>query len=118
MHSSATFGDTAINPGNVAALRPLWTFTAAPATQNGAPAPKFDASPTVVGGRVYIGSRTGIFYALDATTGGIVWEKQLDFGNPTLCNSKGIIATAAVAPDPVTGAMTVYAPGAHYLYAA
>ena len=116
-HSSASFGDTAITTANVAALHVLWSFTAGAATQAGAPGPRFDASPTVAGGRVYIGSRTGIVYALNATTGAIAWQKQLDFGSSTVCAAKGITGTSTVAADPVTGVMTVYTPGSHYLYA-
>jgi len=116
-HSSAAFGDTAITPANVPALRALWTFRAGPATQAGAQGPRFDASPTVSGGMVFIGSRTGIEYALNATTGKVVWKKQLDWGSNTLCGGKGITGTATVAPDPSTGVSTVYAAGAHYLYA-
>jgi polyvinyl alcohol dehydrogenase (cytochrome) len=116
-HSSAAFGDTAITTANVASLHVLWSFTAGAATQPGAPGPKFDASPTVANGRVYIGSRTGIVYALNATSGAVVWQKQLDFGGSALCGAKGIVGTSTVAADPVTGVMTVYTPGAHYLYA-
>ena len=116
-HSSAAFNDPAITPATVASLHALWTFTAGASSQAGAPAPRFDASPTVVGGRVYIGSRTGIVYALNETTGAVVWQKQLDFGSSTVCGAKGITGTATVAADPVSGTMTVYVPGAHYLYA-
>jgi outer membrane protein assembly factor BamB len=116
-HSSATFGDTAITPANVAGLHAVWSFTAGAATQAGAPGPKFDASPTVVNGRVYIGSRTGIVYSLNSTTGAVVWKKQLDFGGNVLCGAKGIVGTSTVAADPVSGVMTVYTPGAHFLYA-
>ena len=116
-HSSAQFGDSAITVSSVGSLHALWTFKAGPATQPGAPGPKLDASPTVVGGRVYVGSRTGIFYALDAASGAVVWSRQLDFGSSTACVAKGIVGTATVANDPVGGAATVYAPGAHYLYA-
>jgi outer membrane protein assembly factor BamB len=116
-HSSATFADTAITPANVAGLHALWSFTAGAATQAGAPGPKFDASPTVANGKVYIGSRTGIVYALNSTTGAVVWKKQLDFGGNALCGAKGIVGTSTVAADPVSGLLTVYTPGAHFLYA-
>lgn len=116
-HSNAQFNDTAITPANVAGLHAVWSFTAAKVTKAGAPGPGFDGSPTVANGKVYIGSRTGLFYALDATTGAVAWKKQLDFGSGTICSAKGIIATASVAADPVSGVMTVYAPGAHFLYA-
>jgi polyvinyl alcohol dehydrogenase (cytochrome) len=116
-HSSAQFGDTAITTANAGSLHVRWHFVAGPATQPGAPGPRLDGSPVTVAGRVYIGSRTGIFYALNATTGAVVWQHQLDFGSSKACAAKGITGTATVAPDPVTGVMTVYAPGAHYLYA-
>jgi outer membrane protein assembly factor BamB len=116
-HNSAAFGDPAITTANVASLHVVWTFTAAPPTQAGQPAARFDASPTVAGGRVFIGARTGILYALDAATGVVRWQRQLGYGSSTLCPAKGITGTATVAPDPVTGVPTVYAPGAHYLRA-
>jgi len=116
-HSSTQVGDTAITTSNAAALLREWTFTAGPATAHGQPGPAFDASPTVVNGVVYIGSRTGQFYALNATTGAVLWHRQLDYGSNTTCPAKGIVGTATVAADPVTGALTVYAPGAHSLYA-
>lgn len=116
-HSSAAFTDSAITTGNVASLHALWSFKAAAATTSGQPGPKFDASPTVVNGLVYIGARTGVFYALNASTGAVVWKASLDYGNASVCVAKGIVGTATVAADPVSGAMTVYAPGSHYVYA-
>ncbi|MGZ4611022.1 MAG: outer membrane protein assembly factor BamB family protein [Actinomycetes bacterium] len=116
-HSSAAFNDTAITTANVASLHALWSFKAAAATKAGQPGPKFDASPSVAGGIVYIGARTGVLYALNASTGAVVWKKSLDFGSPSVCAAKGIVGTATVAADPVSGALTVYAPGSHYLYA-
>ena len=116
-HSSAIFTDPAVTTSNAASLTRRWQFLADAATKSGQPARRFDASPTVVAGRVYIGSRTGIFYVLDATTGAVVWRKQLDFGTTVNCAPKGILGTATVAKDPVDGVLTVYVPGAHYLYA-
>jgi polyvinyl alcohol dehydrogenase (cytochrome) len=116
-HSSAIFGDPAITATNAGALKPVWHFVAQAATQPNQPARRFDASPTVVGGRVYIGSATGMFYVLNASTGAVVWKKQLDFGSSQYCAARGITGTATVTTDPVDGVLTVYAPGAHYLYA-
>jgi outer membrane protein assembly factor BamB len=116
-HSSAAFNDGAITPANAGALRRAWHFDADPATQPGQPGPRLDASPTVAGGLVYLGARTGMFYALNVTTGAVVWKRQLGFGGGPTCPAKGIIGTATVAPDPVDGVSTVYAPGAHLLYA-
>ena len=116
-HVSATFGDPAVTVANAGSLSQRWQFTALPATEPNQPARAFDASPTVVGNRVYIGSRTGMFYALNATTGAVVWQKQLDWGSAEYCPAKGIVGTATVMQDPVDGVLTVYAPGAHFLYA-
>jgi outer membrane protein assembly factor BamB len=58
-----------------------------------------------------------MLYALDVTTGAVRWRKALDFGSSAICPVKGVVSTAAVAADPVTGASTVYAAGSHYLYA-
>ena len=116
-HRSDILGDTAITPANVASLTPAWTFHADPATRSGQPAASFNASPVVVNGIVYIGSKTGIFTALRVSDGSVVWRANLDYGSSTDCPAKGTTGTANVAPDPTTGAMTVYAPGAHFLYA-
>lgn len=116
-HTSAIFGDPAITPSNAGSLHKAWAFVAKAGTQQGQPRPSFDASPTVVGNTVFIGSRTGIFYALNATTGAVVWQKQLDYGSNTKCSAKGIVGTATVAPDPQTGTLMVYAAGAHFVYA-
>jgi outer membrane protein assembly factor BamB len=116
-HGSAHLADPAITGSNASQLRRIWHFTPDPATQPGQPKATLDASATVVGGVVYIGARTGAFYALNAATGARIWKRQLDFGSRTVCPAKGITGTATVAADPIDGTMTVYAPGAHYLYA-
>jgi len=77
-----------------------------------------DASPTVVGGTVYIGAQSGVFYALNASNGAQLWTRSLGTNPPGTCpRTRGITATAAVLPDPVTGTSTVYASGARDLYA-
>jgi polyvinyl alcohol dehydrogenase (cytochrome) len=106
---------TAFTPANAAGASQLWRFT--PAAVSGKPRPLLDASPTVVGTRVYIGSQAGIFYALNAGTGKVVWKRSLDVETHYTCPADGISATAAVVPDPTTKALTVYAEGARYLYA-
>ncbi len=114
-HSSASFGATAITPANAASLTPAWTFTL-PAV-GGLP-DAFEASPTVSGGRVYIGGAVGgMLYALDLATGGMVWQRQLDKAGTGQCKAKAIEATATVAPAPSTGTPTVYAAGARRIYA-
>jgi outer membrane protein assembly factor BamB len=71
----------------------------------------------VAAGRVYIGVGSGGFYALNETTGAVVWSRQLDIEPNVSCPARGITATAAVKADPVTGTRTVYVSGARYTYA-
>jgi outer membrane protein assembly factor BamB len=58
------------NPDNVRKLKPVWTFT--PPAADGPTA--FKASPIVFQGRVFIGNGNGRLYALNATTGALLWE--------------------------------------------
>jgi glucose dehydrogenase len=60
-----TFSNSAsrINPGNVANLKPLWTFPTTDA---------ISASPTVVDGVLYVGSWDGFFYAINARSGVLI----------------------------------------------
>jgi outer membrane protein assembly factor BamB len=113
-HSSMS-PDTAFTPSNAASVSQVWHWQ--PPVVTGEPAPVLDASPTVVGGLVYIGAQSGAFYALDEATGAVVWSVQLDTRPNADCRPLGITSTAAVLPDPVTGTSTVYVSGARYLYA-
>jgi len=62
-------GQSRITPDNVASLQPLWSFPTTDAVS---------ASPTVVGGVVYVGAWDGYFYALDARSGAPIWRFQVD----------------------------------------
>ena len=106
---------TAFTPANAASATQLWHWQ--PPVISGKPAPVLDASPTVVAGTIYIGAQSGGFYALDESTGAVLWGTQLDTRPSGTCRPLGITATAAVLPDPVTGTPTVYVSGARYLYA-
>ncbi len=66
-HSSASFTDSAITQANASQLNAKWTFTLPGPTRSGQPNATLWSSPTVVGGKVYIGSGTGVFYALNAS---------------------------------------------------
>jgi outer membrane protein assembly factor BamB len=76
LHHSFSNPDSAINPDNVAKLQShdamAWTFQTGDAVS---------ASPTVVGGVVYVGSWDGYFYALDAKsgslTGSLKWKYRV-----------------------------------------
>jgi outer membrane protein assembly factor BamB len=108
----------AITAGNADTLVKQWTFKSAAPTMSGQPRGAFAASPTVFDSRVFIGSVTGVFYALDRNTGAIIWSRFLGFVTKKTCNARGITATATVAPDPVSGAAVVYVSGGDgYLYA-
>lgn len=113
-HSSVSLA-TAFTPSNAASATQVWHWQ--PPAVKGEPAPVLDASPTVVAGRVYIGAQSGGFYALNESTGVEVWSRQLDTEPKRTCPARGITSTAAVLPDPVTGASTVYVSGARYAYA-
>jgi polyvinyl alcohol dehydrogenase (cytochrome) len=57
-------GCSSIDPLSVETLHPAWFFpTSQPVT----------ATPTVVGGQLYVGDASGVFYDIDATTGTVVW---------------------------------------------
>ena len=105
---------TAFTPSNAASASQVWHWQ--PPNLTGKPASRLDASPTVVAGRVYIGAGSGGFYALNETTGAVVWSRQLDTEPNVTCPARGITATAAVKLDPATGPRTVYVSGARYTY--
>lgn len=71
---SHSFSNTSsrINQANVAHLRPLWEFVTSDT---------ISASPTVVNGILYVGSWDGFFYALNATSGALVWKFRVDCDN-------------------------------------
>ena len=113
-HSSVSAA-TAFTTADASSAHELWHFT--PATVSGKPAPKLDASPAVVGTRLYIGSEAGVFYALNASTGSVAWKRQLDVESHFTCQPDGISSTAAVVTDPASSKLTVYVAGARFLYA-
>jgi outer membrane protein assembly factor BamB len=95
-HSSFNAGDAAIRPANADSLAVRWTWRPPQATQSGQPAAGLQASPVVSGGRVFIGSTTGVFYALDERTGKVAWKRNLGFLKARTCGARGITSTAAV----------------------
>ena len=64
-HSSSNASESKINIHNVRSLQPYWV------TNLFAP---LAAAPTISGGVAYVGAWDGNFYAIDATTGGILWS--------------------------------------------
>lgn len=65
---TAAGNDTAISASNASQLGLKWAF------KTGGP---IAASPTVVGNTVYVGSWDGYEYALNATTGALIWKTFL-----------------------------------------
>ena len=118
-HSSHNALATAITPANASTLVEDWSFVDPGPTLPHQPAASFFSSPTVFNGVVYIGSNTGVFYALDEATGAALWQQLLGFTVPTTCGrGHGVTSTATVATDPVSGTLTVYVGGGDgYLYA-
>jgi outer membrane protein assembly factor BamB len=114
-HPSFTPAST-ITTANAGTLHQVWHFKPAPVA--GKPPPQVFASPTVVGGRVYVGFNNGVFYALNLATGARIWERFLGFVPQRTCTARGFTSTATVIPAPGTGLLTVYVnAGDGYLYA-
>jgi outer membrane protein assembly factor BamB len=104
-------GATAITPSNAASLQQVWQW-ATPASPN-VGTNQLRASPTVVNGVVYIGADDGYFYAVSESSHAVLWSDFLGLDTPKgteKCGptGQGIIATATVANDPVTGTPTVF----------
>jgi polyvinyl alcohol dehydrogenase (cytochrome) len=116
-HSSYNGPERAITTANAGSLVRKWTWKPPAPTQSGQPAGLL-ASPTVVGGTVYIGAKTGIFYALSESSGKVLWSQNLGFVKATTCGANGIADTATVQDAPDGGPLTVYVAGGDgYLYA-
>jgi outer membrane protein assembly factor BamB len=86
---------SAITPQNVASLQRAWSVRTGDVVS---------ASPTVVGGVVYIGAWDGFFYALDASTGRVIWRFQVDCQNtivpvPPQCLEPGEVPPARFVSD-------------------
>jgi len=117
-HSSYNQQATAITTTNAGSLVQNWTFTDRPPTQTGQPAVGFNASPTIYNGVVYLGSNTGQFYALNESNGSVLWHRLLGYVKTNTCRAQGVVSTAAVATDPVSGTLMVYVGGGNgFLYA-
>jgi outer membrane protein assembly factor BamB len=113
-HTSANTVANVITPANAARLKLAWKFV----PSNSAGRAGFLSSPTVYNGVIYIGARNGYFYALNETTGAIIWQRFIGFVPKLTCGTQGFTSTATVALDPTTGNPTVYVYGATgYLYA-
>jgi polyvinyl alcohol dehydrogenase (cytochrome) len=116
-HHSYQPSDTTITPGNASTLVRVWSWIP-DLVRGGPPRKQVFSSPTVVGGTIYIGANTGDFYALDDSTGAVIWKDHIGFQAMLTCKARGFTSTAAVVTDPLTQRLTVYvAAGDGYLYA-
>lgn len=116
-HPSVNVASTSVTQANVTSLHQVWHWTPPKGPVAGSNNKLF-ATPTVYNGRVFIGANTGVFYALDETTGAVLWSQYTGYVQKHTCGARGMISTATVDPDPVTGVPTVYVAGASgYLYA-
>ena len=114
---SSTGAATAITPSNAAGLVQAWVWKAPGATETGQPGGALLASPTVMGGRIFIGANSGAFSAIDIATGRTLWSRNLGWRPTLTCNARGITSTATAAVDSL-GRPTVYVGGGDgYLYA-
>jgi outer membrane protein assembly factor BamB len=78
----------ALGPAAAANLTPAWVFSTG-STGDGS---QLTTTPVVAGGCAFIGSFNGYVYALDASSGHVVWQRKLDAPDP---GSGGVIVGAA-----------------------
>ena len=92
-------------------------------TMTGQPTNGMYSSPTVYRHRIYVGSYTGVFYALDEGTGTVLWKRFIGFSPSRTCAQPlGVVSTAAVRTAPSSSGSgttpVVYVAGPDgYLYA-
>jgi polyvinyl alcohol dehydrogenase (cytochrome) len=65
--------ETGIGPSAAAGLKAAWVFSTSSAGDDSG----FESTPVVDHGCVYAGSTGGVVYALDASTGKLLWQRQL-----------------------------------------
>jgi outer membrane protein assembly factor BamB len=104
-HSSFSSTATTITPTSALSLR--YVFQESKIKHQ--PRPEFISTPLVLQHVMYIGSNSGEFYAINLSTGAVIWKKFIGFEAKVLCRTQGIFATAASGTDPTSGALTVYA---------
>lgn len=87
-------GATQITPGNVSALRPVWSFETGDtrAKRPEVQSISFMATPLMVDDRVFFCSPTGKVFALDADTGRQLWlrDPHTVIGNAQMLNCRGV----------------------------
>jgi outer membrane protein assembly factor BamB len=104
-HSAFSPAATAISPSSTLTLQ--YMFQEHKIKKQ--PPPRFIATPLVLQGVIYIGSNSGEFYAINLSTGAVIWQEFLGVETRIQCKTQGFYATAASGIDPTSGALTVYA---------
>jgi outer membrane protein assembly factor BamB len=122
-HPSYT-ADAQISKDAARHLSLAWTWHPDAGTIAGQPQSGMFSSPTVYNHRIYVGSYTGVFYALNEATGTVLWRRMIGFQPSLSCGQPlGVVSTASVVavPNPPPGTGTtpvVYVAGPDgYLYA-
>ena len=100
-HNSYAAGQTTITPANASTIKQKWHDPGGVL-----------ASPTVVGGYIYIGTDLGYFEKIKATTGVIAAKMFLGLEPKKTCSKQGVVSTATV-----TGGIAYVASPDGYLYA-
>jgi outer membrane protein assembly factor BamB len=121
-HDSYSPQAAAVTTSNAASMTAAWHFQPDPppiASLGGL----IYSSPVVYGGVVYIGANNGTFYALDESSGTVVWKRFFGFTSRLTCpggpeGAQGFVSSPTVATDPVSGSATIYINSPDgYLYA-
>jgi polyvinyl alcohol dehydrogenase (cytochrome) len=105
-HSAFSSDATAITPTGTLSL--AYTFQENRIAKQ--PRPAFFSTPLVLQHVIYEGSNSGEFYAINLSTGAVIWKEFLGFEAKVLCRAQGFYAAAASGIDPTSGALTIYAP--------
>jgi outer membrane protein assembly factor BamB len=117
-HTSYSSAATSISTTNIANLQPVWRWSVPPSQNSGSNG--LYATPVSVAGVLYIGADDGNFYAVNESTGSVIWSQFLGLVPALECSKfpMGVLSTATVTTDPSTGQLAVYvnAPDGH-LYA-
>jgi outer membrane protein assembly factor BamB len=103
--TAAGSGETTLSTSNASQLTKLWSYKTGGIVES---------SPAVVAGTVYVGSWDGYEYALNATTGGLLWKTYLGITSDPNCSppSAGVSSAATV-----TGGVVYVGGGDSYWYA-
>ena len=95
-HSSFNPHESKIDKNNVGTLKAKWTMQLPAALA---------AGPTIVDGVIYVGDWDGFFYAIDAKTGGKIWQTFVGMApapdNPICQSAIGVTSQAVVIGDVV-----------------